>query len=452
MNHNRPGWLPQLPALLVAGLLGAGLAWIVLAQPPANHPSPSAPPINTPTNPPIAIVSTGTPSGPVVPTPMPSPATAEVVRATSEPAHGSFRETYDGQPTHPHPWNRSNWDVTIHSRDIDTFDTLEQMQALHGADCAGPPATHPVAAYDQAVFLCRDHLMTAINAQGYGVIYLTPNQLVDFSGSEAVIRFDLSTLRMSQRDWVDLWVTPYHDQLQLPLERWLPDLNGEPRNALHIRMDTFDNQTIFKATIVRDFVTTELPLATTEGYEQVLTPDAKRRDTFELRISRSHLRFGMPDYHLTWIDSDMPDLGWSQAVVQFGHHSYNPTKDCPSCLPNTWHWDNITITPARPFTIIAAGHRPVSAATSTLIEFPQPAPADAHLRFAGIGTNLEVSFDNGVSWQPAQRQAQLGSAEDHFASYWMPMPQGATSVRLRGNDWWGGAWRVRDASIWASDH
>jgi hypothetical protein len=52
----------------------------------------------------------------------------------------------------------------------------------------------------------------------------------------------------------------------------------------------------------------------------------------------------------------------------------------------------------------------------------------------------------------AQRQAQLGNAEDHFASYWMPMPQGATSVRLRGNDWWGGAWRVRDASIWASDH
>ena len=39
--------------------------------------------------------------------------------------------------------------------------------------------------------------MTSINASGYGVIYLTPDQMVDFSAGEAVVRFDMSTFRTS---------------------------------------------------------------------------------------------------------------------------------------------------------------------------------------------------------------------------------------------------------------
>ena len=40
-----------------------------------------------------------------------------------------------------------------------------------------------------AVFQCRNHVMTAINASGYGVIYLTPNHLVDLSLERSVISF-----------------------------------------------------------------------------------------------------------------------------------------------------------------------------------------------------------------------------------------------------------------------
>ena len=61
--------------------------------------------------------------------------------------------------------------------------------------------------------------------------------MVDFSGGEAVVRFDLSTLRTSPRDWVDIWLTPYEDHLQLPLDNWLPDLTGEPSRSVHLRMD-----------------------------------------------------------------------------------------------------------------------------------------------------------------------------------------------------------------------
>jgi hypothetical protein len=62
-----------------------------------------------------------------------------------------------------------------------------------------------------------------------------------------VVRFDLSTLRTSSRDWVDLWLTPYDDHLQLPLEAWLPDLTGEPRRSVHLKMDTNDDFSVFKA-------------------------------------------------------------------------------------------------------------------------------------------------------------------------------------------------------------
>ena len=44
------------------------------------------------------------------------------------------------------------------------------------------------------------------------------------------------------------------------------------------------------------------------------------------------------------------------------------------------------------------------------------------LRFAGIGNALEVSFNGGVSWTPAQLQALKESIEEHFKSYWMPIP------------------------------
>ena len=68
------------------------------------------------------------------------------------------------------------------------------MDAAHGPGCEPPPATHPTSDYGDAVYLCKDHMMTAINAGGYGMIYLTPDRQIDFSEGEATIRFDVSTL------------------------------------------------------------------------------------------------------------------------------------------------------------------------------------------------------------------------------------------------------------------
>jgi hypothetical protein len=136
--------------------------------------------------------------------------------------------------------------------------------------------------------------MTAIAADGYGVIYLTPNQLVDFSVGEATVAFDVSTLRLSHRDWIDLWITPYADNLQLPAENWLADPDGEPRNAIRVRMDDFNGGTVFKAWVIRDFQGQAVDDNWWTSYESLLTPSAVRRDTFERHPGRTHLKFGMP--------------------------------------------------------------------------------------------------------------------------------------------------------------
>ncbi|MBE0699544.1 MAG: hypothetical protein IH586_21685, partial [Anaerolineaceae bacterium] len=144
-------------------------------------------------------------------------------------------------------------------------------------------------------------------------------------------------------------------------------------------------------------------------------------------------------------------LDWSVGVVQFGHHSYNPKKDCEkgTCGPNTWHWDNVQIVPAIPFTIIHATQRYTDAITGGQMTLTSPAPAGANLRFSGIGESLQVSFDNGETWKEAITQAQERYSEEAFWSYWMPIPAGTKTIKFQGTKWWGGDWRVQDLSIWA---
>lgn len=361
-----------------------------------------------------------------------------------------FLEPFEGVPAAPEPWRPTTWDVTAHSRDPDTFKSLEPMDAMHGADCSAPPATHRVTSYDDAVFICNGHLMTAINAEGYALIYLTPDRLVDLSSGEAIVRFDLSTLKTSDRDWVDLWVTPYEENLQLALEEELPDGNGLPRNAVHIRMDNFGDGTGFRGEVIRDFVREELANEMTQ-YESFLSPSAVRRDTFELRISRTRLRFGMPAYDRWWIDTPIRDLGWSAGVLQLGHHSYTPMKSGGGNAPNTWHWDNVSISPAVPFTIVRGTRRFVDPTTAPLMAFAAPAPANARLRFTAIGNGLGVSFDGGRSWQaPRRQQGSKADQDEIFKSFWMPVPAGTTAVQVRGQDWFGGKWMFKDFSLWST--
>ena len=371
--------------------------------------------------------------------------------------------TFDGAPSIPQSFVPTTWDVQVHHNGREWWRQFPATPAQHGPDCSPPPATHTAATHEQAVFVCNNHVMTVIEA-GYGVVYLTPDQLVDFSTDEAVVRFDMSTLRTSTRDWVDLWVTPYEENLALPLDEGT-DLNGPPRRAVHLKMG-WGGSTFFAGTVFREFAPTGLTLHNVGGIENVLTPSATQREPFELRLSRTRVRFGLPNRNMWWVDQAVSDLGWTRGVIQFGHHTYIAEKGCiqfnpttggydgapelASC-PNTWHWDNVSIDPAVPFTILRADRRYVDSTTPQGVTFPAPAPSGAHLRFGGIGSGIQVSFDGGSTWQPAQPRAQRGSYRfDAFGSYWTPIPAGTNQVLFRSQDGTGG-WMARDISVFASE-
>jgi len=369
------------------------------------------------------------------------------------------------RPDPVRPWEPATWSVVRHVQDPQYWYKIEPAMAWHGTMCQRPDhptePTHPIGQYQDLVFLCRNHVMTATNASSYGVTYLTPDRMVDFDTGTAVVRFDVATLRESGRDWIDLWVTPYADNLVAPVDDSIPDLQGEPRRAVHLRMTDQRTRSAFEASVVRDFKGTRLPSLTTDGYEKAfadrgLAQSATRRDTFELHISRTRVRFGMPTYNLWWVDAPVEDLGWSRGVIQLGHHSFNPAAD--GGKPTSWHWDNVGMQPAVPFTILRADRRFVDDTSTDEVVFPRGAPAGASLRFAAIGpTDVRFNRDGGVGnrgWTRAVRQAQKRDDAERFSSYWMPVPEGTTRVRFRADPARArqdtGPWMVRDISIWAA--
>jgi hypothetical protein len=298
--------------------------------------------------------------------------------------------------------------------------------------------------------------------------------MVDFTGGEASIKFALSTLRTSAFDWVDLWITPWADNLALPLDGALAgvDLQGPPRYAVHIRMAGDRTHTTFEAYAVMNHKETRLP-SDPRTYESFLTPTSTFRDTFELQISKARVKFGITartagaQTHpaFTWIDTKYNVPGWfTSGVIQFGHHSMNQSLADNDGVGGTWHWDDYRITPALPFSIIravrdASGNRPRSVDqgnAATAVTFERAAPAESFLRFGAIGAGIEVSFDGGGTWDAATIQAADDDRADRFRSYWTPVPVGATTVRFRSmlhprknESVPGGAFLVQDFSIWS---
>ncbi|HEV2236910.1 MAG TPA: hypothetical protein VGR57_09655, partial [Ktedonobacterales bacterium] len=128
-----------------------------------------------------------------------------------------------GMPTAPQPYNPADFAITKHQRQ--TCGTVGngfgppadggtcRITADHGADCGPPPATHPIGmAYKDELFVCHDHLMTAFDPAGAGVLEFQPNVLVDFSAGPATVSIDRSTAITTpneSRDYTEFYFVPF---------------------------------------------------------------------------------------------------------------------------------------------------------------------------------------------------------------------------------------------------
>lgn len=410
--------------------------------------------------PPADIERTATPSSVVIAvpgTPVPEVARHEcapagVIGVANESIDGVFLAPFTGSPPQPIGLcGATDWDIQIHSRDDDTWFELEPIDAQHGPECSGPPNTHRHNSYADAVFLCRDHVMTSLNAGGYGVIYLTPNQVFDFSKG-GTLTFDLSTERMSKRDWWDVLITPFDENHALPLLSDLSegvDLQGFPLNAISIATDNGEGSPVLK--VVRNGRVESFQA----GYavsppESAIDPSvnqAATRQTFKLTIDGGRMKFerlasATAPAIVFW--EVLTDLPLESGIVQFGHHSYNPTKD-NSGVPATWHWDNLGFSQALPFTMIKADRRYTEGGE---VNFAAPAPEDAYLRFAAI---CRVRIDGQlVERQPSARR-DGGYQPEHSSSYFVPIAAGTQRIQVtfEPDDWYQGPCIAKDFAIWA---
>jgi len=337
--------------------------------------------------------------------------------------------TFDGAPSAPAPYTTGfldGWDVQVHDRDAAEHPgQTASMVAMHGADCGAPPATHVTSgSVADAVFQCANHIMTATDSDttGYSVIYLTPPEMVDFSNGGSVT-FELSTLKTSLRDWWDLTVSPFMDSQALPLLSALSegvDLAGPNRNSVVITAGSAEGVPALDVVTNGNDVGYGPPGWAGDPISAGVTAtnQAATRQTFKLTMSTHHVKFerlqSATAPALVFIDQEIPALTWTQGVVQFGHHSYTPTKDGAG-TPNTWHWDNISLSPNVPIYIGAFTSRWTQGGT---IVATQPAPANSYLRFSAICKPV-------IDGVPGTKMT-VGN-EGHFSSYLMPVAEGSQS-------------------------
>ncbi len=375
--------------------------------------------------------------------------------AASQPYTNTFNY---GSPAGPQSIVPPDLDVQIHRRD--PSDAMEPMDAGHGADCSAPPATHAISTLAQGVFSCKNHLMTAIGDSGYGEIALTLNQMADWSTGTSTITFNVSTLQFNDSDWLEIWITPFADNMNLPFEDQIIDFQGPPKNAIVFSLDksglmgTNSGDVSFFQNYVQGnnlpkvacLNTGDPQCISATGFPSVVPPSGVTRVQYEIDISSGHIKFGLPGV-VTWTDTNV-SVPFSQGVVQLVHHSYNPLKHNPGTGIDTYHWSNFSISNAVPFTIINGAERSINAGTSPAIHFAAPAPTGSYLRFSALGTP-SISWDSGATYHPAVLQGPLTHIE-HFSSYMTPIPAGTQTILLRGVDnAYGQSWWVRDPAIWS---
>ncbi|MDZ7726968.1 MAG: hypothetical protein U5Q44_01530 [Dehalococcoidia bacterium] len=303
--------------------------------------------------------------------------------------------------------------------------------------------------------------MTTSNGDGgYALTYLTPNRMVDWSGGEAVVRWDQHH-RPNFRDWWDVWIAPYDKNMARPFDNFGVDLHGVPSEAIHVELRTNNALCITEIRNHEDVSPSHVFGSDTDCNHWVSLEDvtgvdigseqsARQRETIELRISSNKVTLALPDYDYTYdiYEPDTP-IPYSQGIVQFGHHSYTPCKESGDS-PGTWHWDEVRIEPSVPFSIIKSDTDFLDS-DDQVVTFDSPAPANSHLRFAAVG-EVEISLDGGP-FVAAQKQDFSAPEQEGFAhSYWHPVPEGTQQVAFRlSRGMRGGNDMARDFAIWSTE-
>jgi hypothetical protein len=374
---------------------------------------------------------------------------------TTSPAPGGVAGAYlglvnMGMPTAPQPFMSDTFAITKHQRQscTDSGSPIPwdggtcAMQADHGATCEPPPAMHAITtAYAGEVFVCHDHLMTALHGSGAGVIEFQPNQLVDFSGGAATVSINRSTHITSARDYTEFYFVPFDQQFAYSADGAIGETKKESRTFIRVFMSTQSGNT-FNVTERVNGVDADVPGDNYDSLESKtgLVDSAATRTPITMTISQTHFKLASNGF--TFYDATLPiAFPTTHAVFQVQHVSYEPDKNGQGS-PDTWHWSNLAISSAVSYYQQMAMPEATGdySGLTNRVSFAS-APAGAFLRFQGynqhwdsFGGSYSISFDNGATWTPWHLVS--GTEDNSLGSFWQSIPAGATSALLRGSSGW----------------
>lgn len=383
----------------------------------------------------------------------------------------------DGWFTSPIVQGSKGWD-----------NTLTPMTAQHGTDCAPPPATREIDGnLDGTVFQCANHLMTAMNPKSAGtansLTNLQPNHMLDLSSGNGTVKIDVSTKSPTPGSWWEIWFTPKNDWLMHPSDHWL-HMVGVPKRSVKVSINDFSTDKRLQVEGYDNYNISNNAFGDDENWQGTsisskVSLDDRSRDTYEVEFRDGRYI----DIYITDRNTETRDFVRSvvmpqdflgdDVVVQFVDANYEPdlngkvgcssAADCPQKTPATWHWDNASISPAKPYTIIKADKYVVNGGYSggnnspQQITFDAPAPAGADLVFVGqaVSNNFDVSFDGGATWvdpqikRPANDPPNTGIAGGayDFNHFEVAAPEGAQSILIRGQ---GSSWSTNYADGWGA--
>jgi hypothetical protein len=269
----------------------------------------------------------------------------------------------------------------------------------------------------------------------------TPNQVLDLSSGVGTVRFDVSTLSLSSRDWLSLFIQDWNVQEQKITDSDIPSAQGNPRNALHIEQGSCGSFSSESGRwVIENYGASrnlQACIPSQHSIDEVLTRSAVTRTTFEAVVNvNGHIKFWLPNLNLVLAEGNVAPLTWTQGVVTMVHNSYNPEKGTnpltgnPVGEANTWHWDNFEVAPAVPLSFVKTDHR--HADELGTFQFAQPLPANALVRFeafsdTGAGA-VRVKFDNGAWLTPTKMSTH--TKPENAVSYNISGVTGATTITV----------------------
>lgn len=346
--------------------------------------------------------------------------------------------------------------------------------ADHGPNCEAPAAdnalpsaanTHSTTSFADSVYVCHDHVMTSLNDTGYAQATLMPDAVANWSdGQTTTIQWRVSTFTSSDRDWWDMVLTPFSQQLELPASDQGGKLSGTPKNAVFFQLCGLGSQGKqgqhgICANVITNGHSVSIP-TTGRAQESVLTPSRSTRTLYQVQISSNHIKVTLPEHNLTFIDANV-SIPFTSGVMQLAHEAYDEQKTdacgppadqkaigSNKCEPNTWHWSDISISNAQHFDLSHPANRFMNASHATNT-FMAPAKAGSYLRFLWFGANMQVSFDGGKTWTAANHQpSEFAQNQYGLNQSLIAVPAGATGFTIKSNnDGYGSAWLAHDFAL-----